>query len=287
MFVGKKTAMAKSKRKKYTHKPKNPPLSRTDKVLYVCAFAGGILALYGICAVGAIILNRLWRADGALAVAAADSSLLAIPFILFLFILGLVLLVDLWEKKQPIFPKKGFRYGKTSGYKEVYPLTDKRYRRKQYTEHEKGMRRLTCCILAGIAVGTFVLAAFGVTGRWAFYKDGVQKYNCINRQTAAYSYADVTEFHMYENSGFTVSYRTVHRYENLGISVTFADGKQVRLQTDVGCALEDLCAVYDLLPRTAQTESDGSPENFLRGYEETDPVAVAIRAMFAAENSYA
>lgn len=270
--------MAKSKRKKYTHKPKNPPLSQMDKVLYVCAFAGGILALYGICAVGVIILNRLWRADGVLAVAATDSFLLAIPFILFLFVLGMVLLVDLWEKKQPIFPKKGFRYGKTPGYKEVYPLTDKRYRRKQYTAHEKGMRRLTCWILAGIVTVTFALAVFGVTGRWAFYIDGVQKYNCINRQTAAYSYADVTEFHMYEHSGFTGR----HHYENLGISVTFADGKQVCLQTDVGCALEDLCAVYDLLPRTAQTESDGNPENFLRGYEETDPMAVAIRAMFAA-----
>lgn len=277
--------MAKSKRKKPKHKPKNPPLSWIDKVLYVCILVVGVLVLYGLYIVGAFVLNRLWCADGALAVAATLSFLLTIPFMLFLIVLEIAFFADLYDKKQPIFPKKGFRYGKTPGYKEVYPLTDKRYHRKQYTEHEKEMHRFNRRILAGIAAVTFVLAAFGIAGRWAFYKDGVQKYNCINRQTAAYNYADVTEFHMYEDSGLIISGRIPHHYEYLGISITFADGKQIHLQTDVGCTPADLCAVYDLLPKTAQTESDGNPEKFLNGYAENDPVAVAIRAMFAAGNS--
>lgn len=264
--------MAKSKRKKPKHKPKNPPLSWIDKVLYVCVLVVGMLVSGMFVLSFQYILGVFWRADGAIAANKTATYYLALPFFLFIAV-AMVFLIEKLTKNLSGFFKKSSS------------ATKNRRHAKQYTEHEQEMRRFNRRILAGIVAVTFVLAAFGATGRWAFYKDGVKKYNCINRQTAAYNYADVTEFHMYEDSGFIISGRIPHHYDYLGISITFTDGKQVHLQTDVGCAPADLCAVYDLLPKTAQTKSDGSPEKFLNGYAENDPVAGAIRAMFAAGNS--
>lgn len=260
--------MAKSKRKKPKHKPKNPPLSWIDKVLYVCVLVVGMLVSGMFVLSFQYILGVFWRADGAIAANKTATYYLALPFFLFIAV-AMVFLIEKLTKNLSGFFKKSSS------------ATKNRRHAKQYTEHEQEMRRFNRRILAGIVAVTFVLAAFGATGHWAFYKDGVKKYNCINRQTAAYNYADVTEFHLYNHSTFW-GYSS---QESVGISITYTDGKQVQLQTGIGCAPADLCAVYDLLPKTAQAKSDGSPEKFLNGYAENDPVAGAIRAMFAAGNS--
>ncbi len=267
--------MPKTKRKKYKHKPKMPPLSKIDKFLYALLVIVGVIGLLGLGLCAWLCVDALLRNKNTVAYVGTSCTLLAIPLILFVIVTVFYFIENAVQQKYPIIGNKNFNYGKTSGYATVYPIFDKRYAAYRKTK-KKQSHIIWWCTFAFVCI----LSAFSIFDRWSFETDGIYRYNCLNQCTEQYTYNDISEFQV--QAGYEIRPRQLPK-PYLQVTMALQNEKKVDVSTGLGCSLSDFCVLYTLLPSSAQIPSTDDPQIYLESYN--GEYTEQIQKMFSADDS--
>jgi hypothetical protein len=195
--------MSKRKPKRKPPALRPPPLSGLDKTIYYTLFV--LLPVLLFCA--AFLYIKLTRA-----IAYADPTVLSsesrasvfwvFPFLIAALLGGWIPIANALTNKQPIFGKKGIRYG-SPGHAPVYPLfgsdRTKSYIRPSERRYRRFMRRLA----VGILAVTFLLTPLSLCGRNSLREDmSITVYSVFNREVREYEREDIetVTFNAYHTS---------------------------------------------------------------------------------------
>ena len=185
--------MAKNRKKDIAHRV--PPLSGADKAIYLLLSAlltAGILALL-------FWWNDIhdWIAFRNPAVIASSpglSYLVVMPLMLLTEISGMIALICLWGGKQPIFGKKGIRYGEYPWKTDLFPLLGKQHKTVRRSASERRFRAAMCRFLLCAFLLSLVLCPFGLFERSCLLTDNtIVRYNILNQPEAPISIAEDCE----------------------------------------------------------------------------------------------
>lgn len=170
------------KRKKDTAH-RTPPLSRLDQAIYI-----GIIILFALFLIGSIfgweLLHRriAFRDPAVIAYRAGFGYYLAIPLLLFLFLVGIIGLMIWFGGKKPIFGNKTIRYGDYPWKTDLFPLLGPQHKEARIRPSERRFREKMTRILTGIFITLLLLACFGVFGRVCLREDRtIVEYSPLNR----------------------------------------------------------------------------------------------------------
>lgn len=253
-------AMPKTKKKKYKHKPKMPPLSKIDKFLYALLVLAGVCGVIGLGFCAYLCVDVLLRGKNTIAYT-WDSPLLllVVPLSLFVMVTAVYCIENAVQQKHPIIGNKDFKYGQTPGYVTIYPIFDKRYAAYRKAKKKQPHKIWWCTFVV-----TLILAVFGIFDRWSFETDGIYHYNCLNQCTEQYAYSDVSAFQVQAN--YAIRPRQLPK-PYLRISMILQNEKEMDVSTGLGCTLPDFCAVYKQFPQEAQIPSEDDPQIYLKSYD--------------------
>lgn len=204
--------MAKQRKKKKKHEAPMPPLSVLDKVIYIALMIIIFVACFIFGIMLEIIRNRIAFSDNAvIAYKSTIGSLLVVPFVLFILILGFISLLICMNAKTPIFGKKGIKYGPPL-YKAKYPLFMKNKPAVYVKPSEKQWHKTKCVLILGILILTLIPLGFSFCGRKCLTDDiTLKRYNAINIKRAEYTIDEIdsTTLKAYYRLGGRHSYWTV------------------------------------------------------------------------------
>lgn len=182
--------MAKKRKKDTAHRV--PPLSGVDTAIYVllaALLAAGIIALLFFWD----DLHR-WIAFQNAAVIASrpgGSYLVLLPLLLLTEIGGMVALMCLWGGKQPIFGRKGVRYGEYPWKTDLFPVLGPRRGKARVAASERRFRKATRQVLLGMGLAFLLLLPLGLFERDCLREDlSIVEYDILNRASAPISVAD-------------------------------------------------------------------------------------------------
>lgn len=134
--------MAKKRKKDTTHRV--PPLSGVDMAIYVL--------LAALLAAGTIALLFFWddlhrwiafQNAAVIASRPGGSYLVILPLLLLTEIGEMVALMCLWGRKQPIFGRKGIRYGEYPWKTDLFPVLGPRRGKARVAASERRFRKAT------------------------------------------------------------------------------------------------------------------------------------------------
>ena len=185
--------MAKKSKKKFHPVP---ALGWVDKLIYYTAMA--VVLLFAILTL--VLYSHLRES-----IAYCDPDVIAsmngigyaqFIWMIFWFITAFVLICVPYGKKQPIFGKKGVKYGPPA-YLPVYPLFMKNKPYKWVSEREVKRKKKAKTISALALILTFLFSCgmftLSLSGRAVLNNDGtITVYNAINKETEHYKKSDIT-----------------------------------------------------------------------------------------------
>ena len=165
-----------------------PPLTKTDKTIYIAVLALLLLVL-GFTLPGLVMLQR-WIAFRDPAVIAFSAGIDAVlPFLFCLA--GLVILLLVWFlRRRPIFGDKAVRYGGYPWKAYMYPLFGPRHKMADGRPRHQRLYTALTLVLACIFLGTLLLAFRCVFSRACLKEDlTAVEYDSLNRPSEPVSAA--------------------------------------------------------------------------------------------------
>lgn len=195
--------MGKKRNRKPQRKPSAPPLTRLDAFLYVL---GGVLPVAFLFSSFLLLIfaqSRIaFASPTAIAYRESASTLLALPFILFIEISAITLLIVGWQTRKPLFGSKKINYGTYPQNASNIPL----FRAKDYRRsisHAKQRRRnrfiAAWCVICLLFA---CLVPFGLFGRTTLTEDNrIETVNLVNQITKTYTPQDFS--HLTLNAIYT------------------------------------------------------------------------------------
>ena len=228
----KEVSMSKKKTKRKNPALRPPPLSGLDKVIYVFLFLFVIAVAFATILPVVLFQRKIAMADPSVMASEARGTMFWIlPFVLYVMIGGLCFFIDARQKKQPIFGKKGIRYGAPE-WKEVYPLFMKDRPRAYIRPREQRLRRLGMhAALITLAI-TVLLAPLSLCGRNSLREDmSMTVYSVFNREICRYEQDEI------ETVTYVIYYKSYmsrgpHGY-HLRADIRMQDGKTYSYTTGV------------------------------------------------------
>ena len=178
------------KRKK--QKLRTPPLSFLDKCVYGLAFLLVVAFSFGL----ALIFDRIefYIASSVPATVAYyphATYLFVLPALLYIIISLLVITIESWESRKPIFGNRKIVYGKEPWRKDCFPLFSPE-RKKRYVKPSD--RKLFWGILLLWCIGLIIpglLFPFGLFGRTCLLQNNsIEEYNVFNKIVVEYTADD-------------------------------------------------------------------------------------------------
>ena len=213
----------KAKRKKHK-KNQYPPLTFVDHCIYFICIILSVLA--------GMLLNDhfedirqaiAFSAPHTVAFVSSASSILSIPFLLFLLISLILPVAGGWDSKKPVFGSKKYKYGEYPFADDCFPLFSRNKKRVKKTPRKK---KVILIIVAMWCVTALILASlvpFSLAARRALYDDNrVEKINLFNKVTATYTPDDFSRLTVRAN--FVVGFRG-SGYWQYELKIKMKDGK--------------------------------------------------------------
>ena len=134
----KEIAMGKKTKRKDNKRHLRPPLTFLDKSIYflciIFSFLGALLLAFCFDDIQNMIA---FNKPGTVAYRSNAGFLFALPFMLFLEISALVLLISGWESKKPILGSKKYKYGEYPFREDCFPLFSPQKRNQHKTPSQK------------------------------------------------------------------------------------------------------------------------------------------------------
>ena len=215
-----------SKKSKHKNKKRRlrPPLTFLDKSIYIFCFLllilGMILSPYCFDDVQNLIA---FNKPNTIAYRSNANFLLIIPFVLYIGMSTLIVLIMGWQSKKPIFGSKKYKYGEFPFREDCFPLFHrKKYNVRKNPSQKKFVRQMTMLWCIGLFVCA-CLIPFSLFGRNALYKDNrIEKINMVNLTGDTYTTDDFA--HLTIKTQFVFGYRTAN-YWKYEITIEMKDGK--------------------------------------------------------------
>lgn len=197
-------------------KPKMPPLSVLDKLIYSFLFAIILVISFNISNIPKLVhkSNSLTN-NHVFAVTAGTSSLLLLIPTLVIFSISFYFWIVNFEEKRPIFGKKGIIYGEKT--RNIYPLFGQQQKpknRNNLSKNQKSYKHLVFASLSIILALSIAIGALGIYSRYELTDTSIIKYNSLNHVSNQYPLdtvtgIEITAYHhnRYRSSGYyTFSY---------------------------------------------------------------------------------
>lgn len=239
-----------AKKKKKHHGPIAPPLSFLDCCIYWLGYFL-LLVLLLTFAIGSrlVFVHYVFSDPNVIAAEESLSTLLGLPFYLYVLISGFIVLNTCHTDKKPIFGNKNVNY-KNPRWKKTSPIFAKEKRQshiEQRPSHIAFRKAMWRVWLIGFTVVT-ILLPFSFFGRDTYDCNSVfHRYDCVNRETATYSAKNV------ENLLISVSRR--HKSTSYGICLTFRMESGRKVSFDIsdfrgsrGESLEEMLRLKSQIP---------------------------------------
>ncbi len=180
----------KTKRKPPALRP--PPLSGLDKTVYVGLFLIVLALVFGAILALASINRAIGYADPTVISSEARGTLFwALPFLLVFAITALGMITGALTDRQPIFGKKGIRYG-SPPYAPVYPLFMENRPKAYIRPSEKRFRRSLLRFAVSLLAVTLLLTPLSFCGRNSLREDmSITVYGVFGQETRRYEKEDI------------------------------------------------------------------------------------------------
>ncbi len=264
----------KRKKPKKRNKP-YPPLSKTDKIIYIIFQLTAALILLGTI-FGYIFFAGyfIFRNPYVLAYADRWTPLLMLPF----FILGGALVFDINQRKTPLFGNKKVDYFNTAYRRFTLPLFDKRYQNLENCKKAKNKLLKKTAIWSVMLTILFCIGLLGYTGRHEFDDNGITTYSVFNNPIKKYSYDEVETYELRatKNNRKSSRYSSTVSYE-VFIKFNLESGKEFFVNYDY---CRDAYAMKELknqLEGKPKTIDDSYLEEFI---ERRDLTADEIKILY-------
>lgn len=224
--------MAENKKRKRQKKRKKPypPLSKTDKVIYIgLEVFGAFLLLASVFGYETLAPIFIFKSSDILAFQERSTIFLLIPFALTL----LLLVCDNTRKRIPVFGNKNVDYYNTSKHRFTIPLSDERYKNISNYQIQRKKILTKTAICSVVLVILLCLGLLGCVGRHQFDKNGITTYSVFNNPIEKYTYNNVESYtvevyNLFHHRNRGLGYTT---YE-LNLKVTMYDGKTFNANYD-------------------------------------------------------
>ena len=266
-----------SKRKK----PKMPPLSALDKLIYCFIFLIIVVVTFSLCLAPRWILRfSAFPNTNVLAAAAGSSSLiLIIPIFTVLCISFCFWIIGL-EEKRPIFGKKGITYGELT--RNIYSLIGQQHKSKNInnlSKNKKLYKRFVSVSLIIILVLSFAIGAFGIYPRYELTDTSIVKYDCLNH--VSYQYPLNTVAHVELDAYYHPQYRS-GGYYTFSYTIFFNNGNDVQFDYSEFRSLESIKKIDNTLHAIPKKISGTQNLDALRReYDFNDQDWVIIQNLFS------
>lgn len=270
-----------------------PPLSLLDKLLYFVAILIGTAIPIG-CLIGLFALrSRIALADPALLATAGNGNVyllysLVTPFYLLLVVPVLCPIIQLLQRKQPLFGNKRVKYGEFP-YKNVYPLFSPNRPKQQRTPEEAQINlqdtRLLCSfLLAALLLGIVILCT--LCSRTTLRQDySIVSYNGFNHITHNYEKADIQALHIesYGLPGANHNFKWTFR-----LNIQMSDGRTYHLfpgsfhsaSGDGISALSDILKFRNSVPQPVWVTGKENIEDIIYDSDYSAEEAALLYAIF-------
>lgn len=272
--------MAENKKRKRQKKRKKPypPLSKTDKAIYIIFQLTSALFLLGT-VLGYMLLagNFIFRNPDVLAYSERWTPLLILPF----FMLGSALVFDINRKKTPLFGNKKVDYYNTNHHRFALPLFDKRYQQLESCKKAKKAFIKKASIWSVVLIILFCIGLLGYMGRHEFDDNGITTYSVFNNPIKEYSYDEVEAYELRAAK----HYRTDGRYSSsvsyeVFIKLNLESGKEFFVNYDF---CRDIYAMKELANRLEgkpKIVDDSYLEEFIERRDLTEDEIKALYELF-------
>lgn len=176
-------------------KPKMPPLSVLDKLIYYFLFLIIIMISFSFSFIPEWVHNfTSFTNNRVFAVATGSSSLFLVIPTLTIFCISFCFWIVKFKEKRPIFGKRGIIYGEQT--RNIYPLFGQQHKPKSINDlskNKKMYKRSVSASLAIILILSFVIGAFGIYSRYELTDTSIVKYDCLNHVSNQYPLNTVTQ----------------------------------------------------------------------------------------------
>lgn len=244
--------MAKSKKKKRLaeREKRYPPLSKTDKLLYMATEVIGAVFIFAyLYEYDSIIGFFVFKNPNILSFQERFTMFLMAPFIL-VYLFGIC---DSQYNRKPVFGNKNVDYYNTLNYKFILPLFDKRYKNIERFKEHRRIRLKKLGILLSVLFILFVIGVSGSVGRHEFSRESITTYSIFNNVIDEYSYDEIESYSV--EAYYHRSIKPRLSYTDSDINLT------VRLSND-----DSFTASYDTSRNVYALEEI---ENLLKGKKKT------------------
>ena len=215
-----------SKKSKHKNKKRRlrPPLTFWDKSIYIFCFLllilGMLLSPYCFDDVQNLIA---FNKPNTIAYRSNANFWLFIPFVLYIGMSTLIVLIMGWQSKKPILGSKKYKYGEFPFREDCFPLFHrKKYNVRKNPSQKKYARKMAVLWCSFLLLFT-CLMPFSLFGRNALYQDNhIEKINLINHTGDTYTTNDFA--HLTIRTDYFDGYRTPS-YWTYEITIEMNDGK--------------------------------------------------------------
>ena len=199
-------------KKKGKRKPKIPPLSALDKLVYGAAIVLHIVIAYGFAVLYEAAEARIAAGNPAvIAFSSHSSSLLVVPFFAYVFISVLILLISNRASKTPIFGNKKITYGTEPWDRSSYPLFSAERKRRYIKPSQRETRRKGFAVWCVGCIITLVMLPLGLFGRSCLLDNhSIVDYNVFNKAVTEYTAEDYKALTL--KTKYAVGYRSSPRW---------------------------------------------------------------------------
>lgn len=180
-----------------------PKLSVVDQLIYWSMFAVLCAAWFGLGFLPIVLGKRIAFADEMVTAYKEHASQLwmLVPWMTF-FLMTFLLWHDPYEKRQPIFGRKNFKYGPPA-WPRVYPLFMKDKPKYWVSPKQQKNKRALAIFLVIVLLLSFIPLPWSLYGRDCLHTDGsIHIYNMFNVQTREYDTSEIesVRFEIYLHS---------------------------------------------------------------------------------------
>lgn len=267
--------MAENKKRK---KPKKrnkpyPPLSKTDKSIYIVFQLTAALFLLGTI-LGYVFFagHFIFRNPYVLAFSDRWTPLLMLPF----FILGGALVFDINQKKTPLFGNKKVDYFNTTYRRFTLPLFDKRYQQLESFKKSRKAFFKKASIWSVVLTILFCIGLLGYMGRHEFDDNGITTYSVFNNPIKEYSYDEVTDYELRAGKHF---YRRRISYE-IFLCLKLQNGEEFFVDYDYCRNGEAMLEIKNQLEGKPEIIDDSYFEEFIESRSLTEAEIQTLYELF-------
>ncbi len=169
-----------------------PPLSFADKLIYWVIILLLCCAYFALLFLPIDLRHQIAFSDPEVRAVEEHSSLLwlLVPWMTF-FLMTFILWLQPYQKRAPIFGKRGFKYGPPA-WPKIYPLFMKNKPKVWESPRAQKNRRQVAIILVVLLLVSFIPFPWSLYGRDCLMFDGrIVQYNMFNSQTKEFTAGDI------------------------------------------------------------------------------------------------